>query len=191
MLTCRTVHERVKLQHEAIYKPDDNLFSEPAVVLAFSAMMILSGVLCFALEKDWFVGTNYKWKVTYYAMLGMSVAFIVIFIIADFLNYCSLVCMTVFARPLIECPRQIYVLTMASVLMGAMYGLLFGMLDVSEANIYRLALVQLSGKAHRFQIGMALGAVAGIASEVMRQKRSELRIDLGEVATRFEEQDGL
>lgn len=139
-------------------------------------MMVLSGVLCLILQKDWFVGINYRFKIPFYATLGMSFAFIVIFIAADCLNYCSLVCTRLYSRPLIERPCQVYVLTFTAILMGLSYGLMFGFLDVEDANMYRLALVALKEESVCYPIGLVLGFVQGFFNEFMRERNNELRV---------------
>jgi hypothetical protein len=45
------------------------------ISLMFSILVLLSGFLCFTLEKDWFKNISSKAKVPSYALLSVSIAF--------------------------------------------------------------------------------------------------------------------
>ncbi len=175
----RTYSENAKVQKDKVQKRSDIMFSKPEILYVFAGLMVLSGVMCFLLQKDWFVGLHYIWKIPFYMLLGVSFAFVVMFIIADCLNYCMLTCASPnpSARAIIESPQQIYVLTGAALLMGSAYGLIFGLLDVEDADLYRLAVVALKDEAYCYPIGLVLGFIAGFANEMMRESGGELRFE--------------
>ena len=173
----RTYSENAKTHRDKVQKRTDIMFSKPGILYIFAGLMIFSGLLCFLLQKNWFVGLHYVWKIPFYVLLGVSFAFVVMFILADCLNYCTLTCSGPNARTIIESPQQIYVLTATALLMGCAYGLIFGLLDVEDADLYRLAVVALKDEAYCYPIGLVLGFLAGFANEMMRESGGQLRFD--------------
>merc|ERR1740133_324157 len=106
------------------------------LVLAFSTLVLLSGVACFLLEKDWFNKIPPRAKVPMYMFLGISLCFAVAFSLVDLLNLYSDRCST-FARrgqPLVSSPPQIFLVLAGAILMGALFGLMFGAMDVEVAD---------------------------------------------------------
>ena len=136
--------------------------------------MVVSGLLCFLLQKSWFVQVNYKWKIPFFALLGVSFAFIIIFLFADCINYCALTCPRSQPRPMIESTHQVYVLAASAAVMGFLYGLIFGLLDIEDASAYQLAMLAMRQETYSYPIGMAIGTLAGLLNEFMREHGGQL-----------------
>jgi hypothetical protein len=58
---------------------------KPALV-AFAALVLVSGVLCFLLDEHWF-RMSYMTKVPLYALLGIAVCFALTFSCIDVVNW--------------------------------------------------------------------------------------------------------
>jgi len=170
----RTWNESGKNDYERINRPSDNLFRQPKILYLFGLFAIFSGILCFYLEKDIFSGLKYTWKVPFYALLGVSFIFVFIFIISDCINYCSLVCYDETAVPIISSNQQIYLLTFGSILMGFLYGIIFGILDVEDVDIYRMKVVAMKDQAYCYPVGIGLGFLIGFLNQYMRENGGKL-----------------
>lgn len=55
--------------------------------ILFSIFVLLSSLLCFTLEKDWFKSIPAKTKIPSYALIGVSVAFSFVYCIVDMIQY--------------------------------------------------------------------------------------------------------
>lgn len=177
VVICRTWSESSKNDYERINRPSDNLFRQPKVLYLFGVLAIVSGFLCVYLEKDLFSGLGYVWKIPLYALLGVSFIFVFIFIISDCINYCSLICYDDTATPIISSNQQIYLLTFGSILMGFLYGIIFGILDVQDVDIFRMKIVAMKDQAYCYPIGIALGFTIGFLNQYMRENGGKLVSD--------------
>ena len=145
------------------------------LVLAFSGLVLLSAVSCFLLEKDWFRTIPPNAKVPLYMSLGVSLSFAVTFSLVDLLNLYSDHCRSR-AVPLVASSRQIGLVLLGAVAMGALFGFMFGAMDVED-----------DGAAHEklrneerasLPIGFALGAVVGGGSILLAEDPGgRLRLD--------------
>jgi len=54
---------------------------------AFGICILLSGLICFMVEKNWFMGISAHTKIGLYALIGASVTFSISFSIVDLVNY--------------------------------------------------------------------------------------------------------
>lgn len=153
------------------------MFRQPKILYIFGALAILSGVLCFYLERDMFTGLKYTWKIPLYALLGVSFIFVFIFIVSDCINYCSLVCYDETGTPIISSNQQIYLLTFGSILMGFLYGIIFGILDIQDADIFRMKVVAMKDQRYCYPIGIGLGFIIGFLNQYMRENGGRLIAD--------------
>ncbi|KAF4724596.1 hypothetical protein FOZ63_007442, partial [Perkinsus olseni] len=74
----------------------------------FASLIVVSGFLCFILEKNWFVGMSPVLKIPLYSILGVSVSFALTFSVVDMINYLLGFLQVVVARPLVESTSQVY-----------------------------------------------------------------------------------
>ncbi|EER16923.1 conserved hypothetical protein, partial [Perkinsus marinus ATCC 50983] len=118
----------------------------------FASLIVISGFLCFILEKNWFVGMSPVLKIPLYSILGVSVSFALTFSVVDMINYLLGFLQVVVARPLVESTSQVYLVTLLSscscsgkvqqvlfvaLLMGGTFGFIFGVMDVEDEVQYQ------------------------------------------------------
>lgn len=139
----------------------------------FGYMIVFSGVLCFLLERHWFVGIHYFFKVPLYTILGVSVSFALTFALVDLLNYTVGFMQVSFARPIVESPSQVFLVLSTSLVMGAVFGLIFGLMDIEDQAQYTIKLALMKEEHFCYPIGIVLGALAGFGNEVLRQQSDE------------------
>ena len=78
------------------------------LVLAFSTLVLCSGLSCFLLEKDWFKTIPPKAKVPMYMALGVSLCFSITFTCVDLLNaYHDRHSYDMRRRALVQTPQQV------------------------------------------------------------------------------------
>jgi hypothetical protein len=139
----------------------------------FAALICFSGFLCFILEKNWFVGLSPSMKVPLYTILGISVAFALVFSVVDLVNYLMGFLRASVARPIVESPHQVYLIMTIAMAMGATFGFIFGVMDVEDEIQYQVRLALLKEERTCLPIGALLGAIAGFGNEYLRLKSDE------------------
>merc|ERR1712129_641312 len=69
-------------------------------------------------------------KVPLYAILGTSVAFALTFSVVDLVNYILGFLQVAIAKPFVESAAQVYMVLTTALIMGGLFGLIFGIMDV-------------------------------------------------------------
>jgi len=133
-------------------------------------MIIVSGFLCFVLDKRFFMGLKPWMKVPLYTVLGSAVCFAMTFAIVDVLNYAIGFFQTAVAKPIVESVHQVGLVLVVSVMMGMAFGFTFGVLDVADEESYHLRIALLRDEKYSQPVGLALGAFAGAGLEYCRQR---------------------
>eukprot|EP00658_Telonema_sp_P-2_P037913 TRINITY_DN2724_c0_g1_i4.p2 TRINITY_DN2724_c0_g1~~TRINITY_DN2724_c0_g1_i4.p2 ORF type:complete len:170 (+),score=36.74 TRINITY_DN2724_c0_g1_i4:209-718(+) len=136
-----------------------------------SVMVILSGLFCFALQEDWHKSMSVHQKVPIYFLLGTTLSFSIIFGMGDIVNICGTRCTGEDETPVFHTHAQIYLVVVAAVLMGAVEGLIFGLLD-AEDDVY------LHNQFERTRrlcipIGGVTGAVVGVLNQMFRHVQTD------------------
>ncbi|CEM02475.1 unnamed protein product [Vitrella brassicaformis CCMP3155] len=116
----------------------------------FAGMIILSGLFCFLLEKDWFCNLSPIIKIPMYSLLGVSLSFALTFAFLDALNLLHEFRLTGLkaaqedAIPLgpVHTPAQICALIFGSLLLGLIFGFFFGSLDVEDDSHTHVKLME-------------------------------------------------
>lgn len=152
--------------------PEDELQRKKQLTF-FAGLICLSGLLCFILEKNWFVGLSPTMKVPLYTILGISVAFALVFSVVDLVNYMMGFLRASVARPIVESPHQVYLIMTVAMVMGATFGFIFGVMDVEDEIQYQVRLALLKEEKTCLPIGALLGAIAGFGNEYLRLKSDE------------------
>ena len=100
-------------------------------VFSFAICVVSSGFFCFALDKEWMSGLSTAVKIPMYMVLGTS------FSVVDTVN--TGCCSPDeadggerFTRAIVSSPSQIYAILSGSIAMGAVFGFMFGYLDVED-----------------------------------------------------------
>uniref|UniRef100_A0A0G4HTE9 Uncharacterized protein n=1 Tax=Chromera velia CCMP2878 TaxID=1169474 RepID=A0A0G4HTE9_9ALVE len=141
-------------------------------LMGFAAMIVLSGALCFLLERHWFANMSALSKVPLYTLLGVSVSFALVFSVVDLVNFVLGFAQSPLAKPLVESKAQVYLVLLFALLMGGIFGFIFGLMDVEDAVEYQIRLALLREEHYCFPIGAVLGGVAGFCNEYVRHIES-------------------
>jgi len=156
--------------HEHPMSPDEGAKVRKNQIQFFASLVIISGVLCFLLDKRWFVGVRPMWKVPLYTVLGTSVSFALTFAACDVANYVLGFFQATIAKPLIDSTNQVTLVLVLSTAVGAIYGFIFGVLDVEDEVNYQLTLALKREESYCYPIGAVVGALGGIGNEFLRVK---------------------
>ena len=137
------------------------------LVLAFSSLVLLSGISCFLLEKDWFKKIPANAKVPMYMMLGISLCFAVSFSLVDLLNLYADRCSSYASSgvPLVSSPAQIFLVLAGAVSMGAAFGLMFGAMDVEDDDATHRKLR--TEERASLPVGFAVGGLVGCLNSLV------------------------
>lgn len=76
-------------------------------LVELESQVLISGILCFVLEKNWFSSIGWTTKIPLYSVLGISVTFALLFSIIDLINYGCTCCQDENSKPLIETETQV------------------------------------------------------------------------------------
>lgn len=143
----------------------------PKIYLStFAGVIILSGFLCFLLDRKIFMGLRPWMKVPLYTILGSAVSFAMTFAIVDVLNYVVGLCQASVSKPLVESAQQVLLVLAVSLAMGLAFGFTFGVLDVEDEDAYHIRMALLRDERYSEPVGALLGAVAGFGLEYIRQR---------------------
>jgi len=149
----------------------------PLLLMGFSSLVLVSGFLCFVLEKDWFIRMSPALKVPLYSILGVAVCFALLFSIIDLINYCCGLCQHQESKPLVETETQVYLVVTAAVVMGFIFGMVFGLLDVEDADMGHLKVALLREESICYPIGALLGGAASATNQYLREAGDEYSFD--------------
>eukprot|EP00802_Teleaulax_amphioxeia_P014835 Tamp_14914.p1 GENE.Tamp_14914~~Tamp_14914.p1 ORF type:complete len:240 (+),score=30.00 Tamp_14914:143-862(+) len=146
------------------------------LVFIFSCMVLTSGVCCFLVEKQWIKGLGPGIKLPMYTLLGTSLCFALSFSVVDLLNSNVFFCCKGFVGDVSAltlasqgaATRQVYVVLLASVLMGGVFGCSFGLLDVEDDSPSHRRFDQ--DQAINTILGALAGVAVGGASQYLRDK---------------------
>lgn len=152
------------------HETEDPLQMKKLHLSIFAGTIIVSGALCFMLDRRMFVGLAPWMKVPLYMTLGLAVAFALTFSIVDLLNYILGFCQSSVAKPIVESSQQVYLVLVVSLAMGIIFGFTFGLLDVEDEQAYHIRVALMREEHYCYPMGIALGALAGFGNEHFRQK---------------------
>merc|ERR1712093_546253 len=108
-------------------------------------------------------------KVPLYTILGVSVSFALTFSLVDLCNYVAGFQVSV-AKPLVESNEQVYLILIVSLIMGGIFGLVFGVMDVEDEVSFQIRLALKREEGYCYPVGAVLGGCAGFANEWLRQR---------------------
>eukprot|EP00933_Yihiella_yeosuensis_P005778 TRINITY_DN110366_c0_g1_i1.p1 TRINITY_DN110366_c0_g1~~TRINITY_DN110366_c0_g1_i1.p1 ORF type:complete len:242 (+),score=37.62 TRINITY_DN110366_c0_g1_i1:96-821(+) len=134
----------------------------------FATLIIVSGLICFTLEQHWYRGQSPLMKVPLYALLGTSVAFALTFSVVDLVNYILGFLQVSVAKPFVESASQVYMVLACALVMGGLFGLIFGVMDVEDELSYQIRLALLREEKYCYPVGALLGGIVGFGNEYIR-----------------------
>merc|ERR1712113_317108 len=124
---------------------------------AFALLIVLSGLICFTLQRQWYHGLTPMMKVPLYIILGTSVAFALTFSVVDLVNYVLGFLQVSIAKPFVESSSQVYMVLISALITGAIFGLIFGLMDVEDEVSYQIRLALLREEHYCYPIGAIIG----------------------------------
>lgn len=137
---------------------------------AFALLIIVSGLICFTLEQKWYHGMAPIFKVPLYVVLGTSVAFALTFSVVDLVNYVLGFLQVSIAKPFVESASQVYMVLTTALVMGGLFGFIFGVMDVEDEVSYQIRLALLREERYCYPVGAVLGGVVGFLNEYIREE---------------------
>ena len=139
------------------------------VFVASAACVLISGVLIFFLERNWTRNFPYLFKVPIYTVVAMSLNYLVLFSIIDFVNFICSYLQTQHSLNIVEAPDQVLILLANCMVCGMLYGLIFSLLDVEDTARWQLRQRFFYEEGLCLPIGLVGGVIGGIANEVLRK----------------------
>lgn len=138
--------------------------------MIFGGAVCASGMVCFLLKRQWCVGLTPLMKVPLYTLLGTSVAFSVTFSIVDLLNwFIGFLSVAIHSKNIVQSKTQIHLILCCTLLMGGLFGFIFGCMDVEDAALYEIRISLMREERYCWPLGFVLGCIAGAGNEYVRQ----------------------
>lgn len=162
---------------------DDSSQGRKLQLTFFAGLIVFSGILCFLLKHNWFVGMHALIKIPIYTILGVSVAFALTFSLVDVVNYLFSFIQSSISKPLVESREQAYMVLFFTLVMGGTFGCIFGLMDVEDEMQYQIKLALLREQQFCYPLGAIIGGLAGFSNEILRQAEQRIRY----CATEFDE----
>ncbi len=163
--------EKPKRQEQRVQSDNDQTFMREEknnFFLLASYLVLLSGIMCFFLERNWTEGFPYLLKVPVYVIVAMSLNYLILFAIIDFVNYICSYAQSQNSLNVVESQDQILTLLINCFGCGLLYGLIFSLIDVEDAHRQELRKKFIYEEGLCIPIGIIGGIIGGIANEVLR-----------------------
>jgi len=142
-------------------------------MIMFAVLVFISGIFSFILEERW-VYMPAGAKIPMYAIIGVSLSFALTFSLTEFINLglCDKCCNTDFENnPLIGSKKQIFIIFAGSIIMGAIFGVLFGVIDVENDDPQHTKFKE--NLIWSIPLGGILGGVLGFINQFIRSSPRE------------------
>lgn len=144
------------------------------VLNIFAYLIIAAGFMCFLLEKDWYFKLSPILKVPMYTLLGIAVSFALTFSVVDVINYLLGFMQQSVAKPFVESTRQIQLMLGIAMVMGAIFGFIFGIINLDNNLQYEIRLKLRQQEHNCFPLGGLLGFIAGVGNEYLRDLHTNI-----------------
>eukprot|EP01111_Echinosteliopsis_oligospora_P000490 TRINITY_DN1053_c0_g1_i1.p1 TRINITY_DN1053_c0_g1~~TRINITY_DN1053_c0_g1_i1.p1 ORF type:complete len:248 (-),score=36.54 TRINITY_DN1053_c0_g1_i1:97-840(-) len=162
-LLYRIIRSSCDKDEEEITSPTKRFF-----MLAFTALVFATGAFSILLENNW-VQINWVAKIPMYATVGLVLAFALSFCFTEILTMglCNKCCKTDFEeKPIIGSSKQLAMVFIATLVLGTIHGVLFGVIDVENDDaqhdkFFKNVIISLP-------IGAILGAIVGFWNQWIR-----------------------
>ena len=161
-----------------------------SMLLVFSSLVIFSGFLCMILDEHWFSFAA-TIKVPLYTIVGMSVCFAFTYSLLDVVNAMyghfsdgAPNSEGTTTSSMIGSEDQVHLILLTSIVMGACFGMIFGLMDVEDQRGLQLRDALIEDEEYCIPVGIILGGVAGIYNQILLgdtvSKRRSLRSDFND-----------
>jgi hypothetical protein len=131
--------------------------------------VIISGLISISLlEHQWYRKFSPISKIPVYILLGITLNFAIIFGFIDLINYVIGLFQTSYAKTIVESQVQIIWVLGVSVIMGLIYGFIFGLMDVEDSKRFEIQLNLVNEEYACLPFAGFLGFVGGLGNEYLR-----------------------
>ena len=185
-LAADLLHTPLALVDSKLCKSDQNNTINNVTYYLEYAMAVtnfLSGAFCFILEKEWFSKIDDDMKIPLYAMIGSSLAFAVnytvvdvVIILLEFCHYDLRKRSKAEYTPLVVSNLQHFFLLIATVILGVIFGALYGLTDIEtlyEVKVWMLEAALFIEVFIFAPLGLLMGGIIGFWFTVIRIKELE------------------
>ena len=86
-------------------------------------------------------------------------------------------CQSEYSKPLVETETQVYLVVTTAVIMGAVFGFIFGLLDVEDVARSHLRVALMREESICYPIGAVLGGCAAAINQWIREQQEQYRFD--------------
>lgn len=76
-----------------------------------------------------------------------------------------------------ESETQVYLVVVTAVIMGAVFGFIFGLLDVEDEQLSHLRLALLREESYCYPIGALVGGAAAAINQSLRERQDQYRFE--------------
>lgn len=147
---------------------------QPKLLASFAALIALSGFICLILDTSLIMSMSNLVKIPLYTILGASVCFALLFSIIDIMNYFSgMCCDSDDNQAIIQSENQVYLVVGTSLVMGGLFGFIFGWLDVEDASFYHLRVALMREESVCYPIGAVVGGLGAAANQWLRESQQK------------------
>eukprot|EP01126_Amoeba_proteus_P043880 TRINITY_DN4840_c0_g2_i3.p1 TRINITY_DN4840_c0_g2~~TRINITY_DN4840_c0_g2_i3.p1 ORF type:complete len:150 (-),score=23.76 TRINITY_DN4840_c0_g2_i3:391-840(-) len=132
-----------------------------------------SGISCFFLRQNWVQNFHEASKVPLYGILGISFAFTLTYAFTEMINLCpwDKCCgATCRENPIFGTSKQIFLLFACSLVLGACFGLMFGLIDAEDDKTLQRLFVNIY---YAIPLGLIPGMLFGVGNEMFRQRGTQ------------------
>ena len=152
-------------------KQEDKYSIRRKALICFATLVIISGLISLSfLEHKWYSTFPPEAKIPIYIILGITLNFSIIFGIIDIVNYSFGVFQRDYDKTIVESQIQIIWVFIVSLVMGFLYGFIFGLLDVEDAKRFEFQAKLLHEEFICLPIAAFLGFLGGVVNEYLRIK---------------------
>jgi hypothetical protein len=142
--------------------------SKKYIFIFFSFIVFISGIFCFILEKKW-IYISITGKVSLYGIIGISLSFSLVFALVELINFgiFNKICFINSKESIFKTKIQIYFLFSGTIIMGSIFGILFGTIDIEDDNIKHNNKLK-ENLIWSIPIGAFLGGILGFINQWIR-----------------------
>lgn len=146
------------------------------VLFTVSIIVLGAGIICLLIDFDFVTQRSFFIKLPMFALIGTGLSFAVVFTSLDIINY-----LFIYTRMkkgdldsekgLIDSERQILGVLYNCVLMGFIFGCIFGFLDIEDKRRFELLRTFSLDLNVTIPVGFGLGAIGGLYNELLRNNK--------------------
>eukprot|EP00301_Raphidiophrys_heterophryoidea_P014040 c216_g1_i1.p1 GENE.c216_g1_i1~~c216_g1_i1.p1 ORF type:complete len:228 (+),score=48.12 c216_g1_i1:53-736(+) len=148
-----------------VYSLEKSSNSLSTMVGLFGLLVSISGICCFVVDKNLVKGLSSPQKVPLYTILGVSLSFSLVFAIVDLCNFFS-DSLSDIPLPRVIHHRQVVIVLVGAVIMGSIYGLLFGLAAPQDEDKFSQHPIFHHVEQITVVAGGVVGALVGLLSHV-------------------------